>query len=113
MSTPKFTIGAVYRIGGVLLRLKGFKGLDSHAAFQRLKPDGTDDIGEHPSYHNGTKGIRLIRYRLGEMEQVTKSWECNECGFQDYTASVSKWDIESLQCQNCGCNKFHLAPEKP
>jgi translation initiation factor 2 beta subunit (eIF-2beta)/eIF-5 len=33
-------------------------------------------------------------------------WECSECGYSDYTGSVSKEDIEKLQCSNCGNNEF-------
>jgi hypothetical protein len=110
MSAPQFTIGAVYRLDGELFRLTKFKGLDSHATFQRIKPDGTDDIGKHPNNDNGTKGVRLIRYRLSEMEQVNEQWQCNECGVQSYTQSVT---IEDLQCPECGCDEFHLTPEKP
>ena len=109
MSAPQFTIGAVYRLDGELLRLKKYDGPFAPATFQRIKQDGRDDIGKYPDHYSGTKGIRLIRYRLSEMEQVNEQWECNECGAQSYTQSVT---IEDLQCPECGCDEFHLTPEK-
>lgn len=39
------------------------------------------------------------------------SWECNECGFQEYTMAVSEDDVhEWLACSNCGGVEFHKAP---
>lgn len=40
------------------------------------------------------------------MEKQNKSWICTECNSPEYTGSVSKTDIESLQCSKCGCDEF-------
>lgn len=39
------------------------------------------------------------------------SWECNECGFKDYTDAISEDEIHSglLSCSNCGGDEFHLS----
>jgi predicted Zn-ribbon and HTH transcriptional regulator len=39
-----------------------------------------------------------------------RSWECNSCGFKDYTDAISEDEIHSglLQCSNCGSDEFHL-----
>lgn len=38
-------------------------------------------------------------------------WECNACGFREYTDAVSQDDLDNwLQCSNCGENEFHLVP---
>lgn len=42
-------------------------------------------------------------------------WECNSCGFLQYTDSVSESDIHSgiLSCSNCGEDEFHkIIPNK-
>jgi hypothetical protein len=39
-------------------------------------------------------------------------WECNECGSQEYTMSVSCDDVQDLGCGNCGGNEWHKAEEK-
>lgn len=36
-------------------------------------------------------------------------WECNECGSQEYTMSVSSTDIKDLSCGSCGGSEFHKA----
>ena len=40
-----------------------------------------------------------------------RSWECNECGFKDYTDVISEDEIHSglLACSNCGGDEFHLS----
>lgn len=39
-------------------------------------------------------------------------WECNKCGSQEYTMSVSCDDVQDLGCGNCGGNEWHKAEEK-
>lgn len=39
-------------------------------------------------------------------------WECNECGSQEYTMSVSEDDVNELGCGNCGACEWHKAEEK-
>lgn len=44
---------------------------------------------------------------------MPKNWECNSCGFQEYTDAISQDDIDRyLQCSNCGESEFHLADKK-
>jgi transcription elongation factor Elf1 len=40
-----------------------------------------------------------------------RSWECNSCGFKDYTDAISEDEIHSglLACSNCGGDEFHLS----
>ena len=39
------------------------------------------------------------------------NWECNACGFSEYTDAISQYDLDNwLQCSNCGDNEFHLVP---
>ena len=35
------------------------------------------------------------------------AWQCNECGSDEYSCSVSELDIANLSCGNCGANEFH------
>lgn len=35
------------------------------------------------------------------------SWQCNECGSDEFSASVSEDDLESLSCTGCGGHEFH------
>lgn len=53
-----------------------------------------------------------VLYNLNEKNiikaNLSKHWVCNECGFSDYSDSVSEEDLENLQCSNCGCNEFTL-----
>lgn len=38
------------------------------------------------------------------------SWECNECGSQEFTSAVSEEDVhEWLACSSCGGSEFHKA----
>lgn len=37
----------------------------------------------------------------------TVSWECNECGAQEFTGSLSETDLQYLACTSCGGNEFH------
>jgi Zn ribbon nucleic-acid-binding protein len=47
------------------------------------------------------------------MEKQTKQvWECNSCGFRDYTDAVSEDDVELLACSNCGNDEFHLVKQR-
>lgn len=39
----------------------------------------------------------------------TYAWECNECGSQEYTMSVSEDDVQNLGCGSCGGNEWHKA----
>jgi len=35
------------------------------------------------------------------------SWECNECGSNEFSGGISEDDLENLACSNCGANEFH------
>jgi len=35
------------------------------------------------------------------------SWQCNECGSDEFTSGVSEDDLQYLSCTNCGGNEFH------
>ncbi len=40
-----------------------------------------------------------------------QDWECNQCGFKEYTDAVSQSELDQwLQCSNCGGDEFHLVP---
>jgi hypothetical protein len=39
-------------------------------------------------------------------------WECNECGSQEYTKSVSEIDVQKLGCGKCGGIEWHRAESK-
>ena len=41
------------------------------------------------------------------------AWECNECGSQEYTMSVSESDVHDLGCGKCGSSEWHKAEVKP
>ena len=40
------------------------------------------------------------------------SWQCNECGSDEFSSGVSEYDIsdDKLSCTNCGCTEFHKVP---
>lgn len=42
-------------------------------------------------------------------EKIEYAWECNECGSQEYTMSVSEEDVEKLGCSGCGASEWHKA----
>lgn len=71
----------------------------------------TTFTGEHArtgqtdlSFHGET--MRLVL----DKKQV---WECNSCGFSDYTDAVGEEELNDwLQCSNCGGNEFHLITKK-
>lgn len=44
-----------------------------------------------------------------EKEKVEYAWECNECGSQEYTMSISESDVQELGCGNCGQSEWHKA----
>ncbi len=48
-----------------------------------------------------------LRRRLGALDSGDWSWQCNECGSNEFSSSVSEHDLESLSCTNCGGNEFH------
>ncbi len=35
------------------------------------------------------------------------SWQCNNCGSDEFSSSVSEDDLESLSCTGCGGDEFH------
>lgn len=43
---------------------------------------------------------------------MSKVWECNECGSQQYTTCVSEVDVQNLGCSACGGDEWHLAEER-
>jgi transcription elongation factor Elf1 len=63
---------------------------------------------EANNQENDTKGS--IKHFLEiETTIVHKNWECNSCGFQEYTDAVSQEALDQwLQCSNCGESEFHL-----
>lgn len=45
----------------------------------------------------------------GERSCETWCWECNECGSQEFTASVNEEDLDYCACSACGGVEFHKA----
>lgn len=49
---------------------------------------------------------------VGERAVSTSSrplaWECNGCGLQEYSESVSFEDVHKLACSHCGDDEWHL-----
>ncbi|MFA6204507.1 MAG: hypothetical protein WC710_15115 [Gallionella sp.] len=41
------------------------------------------------------------------------SWQCNECGSDELTSSISEDDLDWFACTNCGCPDFHREFYKP
>ena len=79
-----------------------------------------DDAGEYLGYElinpmhvaaeMGGIAIRerkLLRTALAIPEQPAYSWECNECGAQEYTMAVSEADVHRLACGRCGSDEWH------
>ena len=48
--------------------------------------------------------------KLNKSDVSSRSWECNSCGFKDYTDAISEDEIHSglLACSNCGGDECHL-----
>lgn len=44
--------------------------------------------------------------------KVEYCWECNECGSQEYSMSVSEDDVHALGCGACGQSEWHKAVSK-
>lgn len=38
------------------------------------------------------------------------SWECMECGSQEYTMAVSEDDVQDLGCGGCGASEWCKQP---
>lgn len=55
--------------------------------------------------------LRELRQKLEPPKEY--AWECNECGSQEYTMSVSEDDVQQLGCGNCGGDEWHKAEVKP
>lgn len=55
-----------------------------------------------------TAALAIMR-REREPVAVNYAWECNECGSQEYTMSVSIDDVQNLGCSNCGGSEWHKA----
>jgi ribosomal protein S27AE len=45
--------------------------------------------------------------KIAKLTDADWSRQCNECGSNEYTSSVSGDDLDSLSCGNCGSNEFH------
>lgn len=45
-------------------------------------------------------------------ETMDFAWECNECGSQEYTMSVSETDVHKVGCGSCGNSEWHKAAVK-
>jgi predicted nucleic-acid-binding Zn-ribbon protein len=43
------------------------------------------------------------------------SWQCNACGSDEFTSSVSEdsFDNDGMSCTNCGGTEFHKVPSPP
>ena len=63
--------------------------------------DALDKWYVHP---NEVEVMTTLRSRLAE---PAYSWECNECGAQEYTMAVSENDIHRLACGRCGSDEWH------
>ena len=35
------------------------------------------------------------------------AWQCNSCGSNEFTDSVSEDDVNQMNCSNCGASEFH------
>ena len=42
-----------------------------------------------------------------EDKPVQYAWECNQCGAQEYSMSVSADDVQNLGCGKCGGDEWH------
>ena len=67
--------------------------------------------GALPEYHEDHSRAKevLKRFQDAVKPPVRYSWECNECGSQEYTMSVSEDDVHNLGCGNCGGDEWHKA----
>jgi hypothetical protein len=75
------------------------------SAIFRLLSDMTPD--NHPLDRLTPAEWAALRRRLGALDSGDWSWQCNECGSNEFSSSVSEHDLESLSCTNCGGNEFH------
>ena len=57
----------------------------------------------------------LLREELARRELIEQgrkqsySWECNQCGSQEYSMCVSEDDVNNLGCGRCGGDEWHKA----
>lgn len=49
--------------------------------------------------------------KTAKEQEIVYVWECNECGSQEYTMSVSEDDVNNLGCGDCGANEWHKAEQ--
>lgn len=59
-----------------------------------------------------TMGDISKKNKLRKEPKVEYAWECNECGSQEYTMSVSEDDVHELGCGRCGSSEWHKAKAK-
>ena len=57
----------------------------------------------------GREARRILAQRAAEDDW---SWQCNECGSDEYSSAVSEEDIDKLTCGRCGANEFHKVAMK-
>jgi hypothetical protein len=63
----QFNTTTTYTLDGISMRFVCMVGIVGK--FQLIHPDGSDNIGTHPSYDSGTKGERLICNRLNSVKE--------------------------------------------
>ena len=51
----------------------------------------------------------IAHYTEDNKQSDQLCWECNECGSQEYTLSVSEIDVQKLGCGDCGSSEWHKA----
>lgn len=51
--------------------------------------------------------IRLLRERRPVPAKREGAWQCNECGSNEFTGSVSHDDACNMDCGQCGGDEFH------
>jgi hypothetical protein len=54
----------------------------------------------------------IAHYTDQHNREEQECWECNECGSQEYTMSVSESDVNKLRCGDCGGQEWHRAKGK-
>jgi Zn finger protein HypA/HybF involved in hydrogenase expression len=76
----------------------------------RVRAIDLEQAGIQVSFIN-TDNLREIRKSKENVQILLKalnwSWQCNECGSNEFTSSVSEDDLEYLSCTGCGGTEFH------
>jgi len=68
--------------------------------------DRAASIGDSAKHSRWVRDLGIEARRL-VAQRDNWSWECNECGSEEFTGTISAEDLENLSCTNCGANEFH------